>query len=231
MSQTYRFIYKLDWLWLLFEFGQKKNGFNGFMNSYYRVKYYIPDREEQNWLFKKLFKDRKLYLIFCFSFSHLFQTLAQKLHEDSWINHKNFLHLSLFTVAISPNVGKTVAMAPALTEPVSHRQSKISSPAQASSPRPIISDVNEQTQTTTATNPHHRLALQTNGGGVGIGNTFATTKDIVQTITATLEIDNNQFDEQLIQQSPKKSSQFKADHFIEPDFQSAFAQHIQSSNG
>lgn len=53
-------------------------------------------------------------------------------------------------------------MAPALTEPVNHRQSKISSQTQASSPRPIISEINEQTQTTS--NPHHRLAVQTNGG-------------------------------------------------------------------
>lgn len=119
-------------------------------------------------------------------------------------------------------------MAPALTEPVSHRQSKISSPAQASSPRPIISDVSEQTQTTTATNPLHRLAHQTNGGGLSIGNDFAVTKD-VQTIQSN---DNNQLDEQLLQQSPKKQqNQFKADHFIAPDFQSAFAQHIQTSNG
>lgn len=42
-------------------------------------------------------------------------------------------------------------MAPALTEPISHRQSKISSPAQASSPRPIIGDLTEQTQQTTTT--------------------------------------------------------------------------------
>lgn len=68
-------------------------------------------------------------------------------------------------------------MAPALTEPVSHRQSKISSPAQASSPRPIISDINEQTQTTSTT--HHRLAIQTNGG-VSSVDTFSTAKETNQ---------------------------------------------------
>lgn len=134
----------------------------------------------------------------------------------------------------SSNVGKTVAMAPALTEPVSHRQSKISSPAQASSPRPIISDVSDQTQTTTATNPHHRLALQTNGGGVQhIVDNFTTTKDL-----QNIQIDN-QLEEQLLhqqqqqepQQSSKKHTQFKADQFIDSDFQSIFDQQIQTSNG
>lgn len=140
-------------------------------------------------------------------------------------------------------------MAPALTEPISHRQSKISSPAQASSPRPIISDVTDQTQTTTATaaatNPHHhRLATQQNGGAVvvSLNDNFTTTKD-----TAVYTAAANQFlDEQLQQpspqheqnqeqQSPKKTIQlFKSDQhqpFNAPDFQSIFAQQIQTSNG
>lgn len=52
--------------------------------------------------------------------------------------------------AVSSDSDVAKIMAPALTEPVSH-QSKISSPAQASSPRPLISDVeppNRQTRTT-----------------------------------------------------------------------------------
>lgn len=128
----------------------------------------------------------------------------------------------------SPNVGKLVAMAPALTEPISHRQSKISSPAQASSPRPIISDVSEQTQSSTATNLHHRLIVQTNGGGVSIGEHYTVTKD-----AQNIQIDNNQLEGQLLQQSssPKKSNQLKADHFITPDFQSKFAEQIHTSNG
>lgn len=122
-------------------------------------------------------------------------------------------------------------MAPALTEPVSHRQSKISSPAQASSPRPIISDVSEQPQTTAATNPHHRLAHQTNGGGVQIDDNFAATKD-VQSIQIENQIDDQPQQHQTQQQqSPKKTSQFKADHFNVSDFQSIFVQQIQTSNG
>lgn len=49
--------------------------------------------------------------------------------------------------AVSSNSDAAKIMAPALTEPVSH-QSKISSPAQASSPRPIISDVTDTTANT-----------------------------------------------------------------------------------
>lgn len=123
-------------------------------------------------------------------------------------------------------MGKTVAMAPALTEPISHRQSKISSPTQASSPHPIISDVSEQSQTSTvaaAPNPHRRLASQTNGGGVTIDD---ATKEL-----QNIQIDN-QLDEQLLEQSPKKTNnQFKVEHFITPDFQSTFTQQIQSTNG
>lgn len=62
----------------------------------------------------------------------------------------------------SNRMNRNPEMAPALTEPVNHRQTKNSSPAQASSPHPIISDINEPTQTTS--NPHHRLPAQTNGG-------------------------------------------------------------------
>lgn len=152
----------------------------------------------------------------------------------------------------SPNVGKTVAMAPALTEPISHRQSKISSPAQASSPRPIISDVTDQTQTTTvtaaATNPHHRLATQQNGGGVvvSLDDNFSAVKDTaVHTVAATVNQIENQFlveqpqqqqQPQQEHQSPKKNNQFKSDQqdqFINSsDFQSIFVQQIQnSSNG
>lgn len=149
-------------------------------------------------------------------------------------------HMLLLYFNSSPNVGKAVAMAPALTEPISHRQSKISSPAQASSPRPIISDVSDQTQTTTATNPHHRLAHQTNGGGLPIGDQFATTKDVQSNpIENQLIIEEQQ---QLLQQqqqqlqatqhqSPKKICQFKGDQLITPDFQSIFVQQIQTSNG
>lgn len=45
--------------------------------------------------------------------------------------------------AVTTNSDAAKIMAPALTEPVSH-QSKISSPAQAASPRPIISDTEQQ---------------------------------------------------------------------------------------
>lgn len=148
-----------------------------------------------------------------------------------------------------------MAMAPALTEPISHRQSKISSPAQASSPRPIISDVTEQThQTTTATaaatNPHHhRLATQQNGGGavVSLNENFTVAKDTaVYTAATAVVVGNNvanSSEEQLQQQpeqgeqeqqSPKKSIQlFKSDQqpFNTSDFQSIFVQQIQTSNG
>lgn len=50
---------------------------------------------------------------------------------------------------VSSDSDATKIMAPALTEPVSH-QSKISSPAQASSPRPIISSDVDTTTSTTA---------------------------------------------------------------------------------
>lgn len=131
-------------------------------------------------------------------------------------------------------MGKTVAMAPALTEPVSHRQSKISSPAQASSPRPIISDVTEQPHTTATTNPHHRLAHQTNGGGNQIDDNFAATKDAqnIQNENQLEELQQpQQPQQQQNQQSPKKNSQFKADQFNVSDFQSIFVQQIQTSNG
>lgn len=141
-------------------------------------------------------------------------------------------------------------MAPALTEPISHRQSKISSPAQASSPRPIISDVTDQTQTTTdtaaATNPHHhRLAASTqqNGGGIvgSLNENFTAAKETAANAVAVA----NQFleaeveGEQQEQQSPKKTipNQFKAEQqhqqhqFNTSDFQSIFVQQIQTSNG
>lgn len=132
-------------------------------------------------------------------------------------------------------------MAPALTEPISHRQSKISSPAQASSPRPIISEVNDQTQTTTVTNPHHRLVHQTNGGGLPIGDQFVTTKDVQsdpienQLFETEEEQNQQQQQQQQIQtpqqESPKKFAQFKGDQLITSDFQSIFEQQIQTSNG
>lgn len=148
-------------------------------------------------------------------------------------------------------------MAPALTDPISHRQSKISSPAQASSPRPIISDVTEQTQTTTAiaatTSPHHRLATQQNGGGVvvSLDDNFAAAKETSghtaahaaaavahQIENSFLENDNGQGQaqeqDQLRYQSPKKNNQVKDEQhqqFGTPDFHSIFEQQIQTSNG
>lgn len=53
------------------------------------------------------------------------------------------LRTTTSTTAVSNNSDAAKIMAPALTEPVSH-QSKISSPAQAASPRPIISDSEQQ---------------------------------------------------------------------------------------
>lgn len=59
-------------------------------------------------------------------------------------------------------------MAPALTEPVSH-QSKISSPAQASSPRPIIgSDVDTTTSTTTIRRATTQTTLNRHSNSIAI---------------------------------------------------------------
>lgn len=56
------------------------------------------------------------------------------------------------------------------------------------------------------------MAVQTNGEGVSIDDNFAATKDV-----QTIEIDNNQLDEQqLLQQTQTKINnfQFKSEQFI-----------------
>lgn len=90
-------------------------------------------------------------------------------------------------------------MAPALTEPVSHRQSKISSPAQASSPRPIIGDITDQstTQTTNSQLHHHHSSQgqnhlvqtnhQTNGSAIISDDTFSPSKELNQLADSHLQ--------------------------------------------
>lgn len=71
----------------------------------------------------------------------------QILHFDEFFGVFVFwwmgLRTTTSTTAVTTNSDAAKIMAPALTEPVSH-QSKISSPAQAASPRPIISDTEQQ---------------------------------------------------------------------------------------
>lgn len=75
-------------------------------------------------------------------------------------------------------------MAPALTEPISHRQTKISSPAQASSPQPIIGDISEQTATQNSNIAQNHLANQTNGSA---SDTYSLTKDTTNQLNDSQE--------------------------------------------
>lgn len=75
-------------------------------------------------------------------------------------------------------------MAPALTEPVSH-QSKISSPAQAASPRPIISEIVDQQLTTTASNRNDT------SGQYLLSKSAVKTATVTQTTAAAAAVTND----------------------------------------
>lgn len=127
---------------------------------------------------------------------------------------------------INSNVAKAaLAMAPAITEPISHRQSKLSSPAQASSPLPLISDVTEQTQTTTSTNQsHHHNLVASNGDGDTADNYLVVTKDIINTNGILLS-------QQLTDQKQQHFQQQQHLQESEEDFESIFVQQTIASNG
>lgn len=115
-------------------------------------------------------------------------------------------------------------MAPALTEPISHRQSKISSPAQASSPRPIIGDISEQTATQNSNIAQNHLANQTNGSA---SDTYSSTKD------TTSQLNDSQEKLVTIQTNQQPIEDFESD-FIEqisngPCLGPLFATHMDQS--
>lgn len=122
------------------------------------------------------------------------------------------------------NVAKAAAMAPALTEPISHRQSKISSPAQASSPRPIIGDISEQTATQNSNIAQNHLSNQTNGSA---SDTYSSTKN------TTNQLNDSQEKLVTIQTNQQQIEDFGSD-FIEqisngPCLGPLFATHMDQS--